>query len=95
VLNHQSTKKDTVSMLIIFGFRTRLKLLAREAVECPVCKTTTWFRVVSLRRWFTLFFIPILPLQLVGAFTECQNCGMSMRLTAAQAAPYLSKVVSA
>ena len=43
--------------MIIFGWRTRLNLHIHETAECPVCKDDRVFRVVSLRRWFTLTFI--------------------------------------
>lgn len=29
--------------------------------KCPNCNNSNWFNLVGIRRWFTLFFIPIIP----------------------------------
>ena len=72
-------------MLVIFGFRTRVAILATLTYVCETCGVAAAHRVVRRRRWFTLFFIPVFP---VGAdrYTDtCINCGRVRQLTKEQA----------
>lgn len=61
-------------MLFIWGFRARFKTIREGLFHCPVCKSDQAFRERSARRWFTFFFIPIIPLKELGTVIECQNC---------------------
>ena len=49
-------------MFVIFGFRTRIAILATLSYICETCGVAAAHRVVRRRRWFTLFFIPAFPL---------------------------------
>jgi hypothetical protein len=49
---------------------------------------------VSLRQWFTLFFIPVLPLKLIGVYVECSSCGQSAKLQANDAAEVLRQAAA-
>lgn len=48
--------------MIIFGFSGRTKDLG-EAVptECPRCHNQVFFHLMTRTRWFSLFFIPLIP----------------------------------
>ncbi|MDQ1424047.1 MAG: hypothetical protein QOD72_1545 [Acidimicrobiaceae bacterium] len=61
-------------MLLIFGIRVRWKTLAEGTFHCPSCGADRSFRRRLARRWFTLFFIPIVPLNVLGEFVECSSC---------------------
>jgi uncharacterized Zn finger protein len=71
--------------VIIFGFRTRVAILATLNYVCEVCGVAAAHRVVRRRRWFTLFFVPVIPLG-GGRYTDtCVNCGRVRQLTKEQA----------
>jgi tellurite resistance protein len=61
--------------MIIFGSRSVTSTKESGNFTCPGCGGTPQVysrRVV--RRFFTLYFIPILPLGKLGEFYECQHC---------------------
>jgi uncharacterized Zn finger protein len=71
--------------VLIFGYRTRLAILATISYICETCGVQAAHRVARRRRWFTLFFIPVIPLG-SGTFTDtCINCGRVRQLTKEQA----------
>lgn len=59
--------------LIIFG--TRGVTYTKESGEfhCPGCAAKD-YRQRRVRRFFTLYFIPLLPLDLLGEYVECSQC---------------------
>ena len=61
-------------MLIIWGWRTIRTVLGSGRFFCPQCRSDTDYRILALRGWFTIFFIPIIPLQRQGTCVECSQC---------------------
>ena len=64
-------------LLILFGTRDRRKVVAEGDFLCPKCGVKRDYEVISLREWFTLFFIPILPTannEGREVFVECGMC---------------------
>ena len=64
-------------LLILFGTQDRRKVVADGQFVCPKCGVKKDFEVISLREWFTLFFIPILPTANNEGredFVECGTC---------------------
>lgn len=59
-------------MLLIWGWRARKKTLREGTFFSPAAGRDAPYRLVEARRWFTLFFIPIIPLKVLGTFVECQ-----------------------
>lgn len=41
---------------------------------CPDCDGEKAYRHRKVRRFFTLYFIPLIPLDLLGEYVECQTC---------------------
>ncbi len=62
-------------MFIIFGWRSRNKATAEGVFHCPGEGGDRRYRRVLVRRWFTLFFIPVIPLNTLGEYIECGGCG--------------------
>ena len=62
-------------MLLIWGWRTRASVLAQGTFLCPDCCADRGYEHKQMRRWFTLFFIPVIPLKRLGEFVECTTCG--------------------
>ena len=61
-------------MLLIFGIKVRLSTVEDGDFFCPHCGGDRRFARRRARRWFTLFFIPLIPLNVVGELIECATC---------------------
>jgi hypothetical protein len=61
-------------LLIIFGFRVFYRTIAQGTFHCRRCGGDRQYRHRSGRRWFTLFFIPVIPLNAVGDNVQCMTC---------------------
>jgi uncharacterized tellurite resistance protein B-like protein len=61
-------------MMIFFG--TRGLTLTGESGEffCPSCNNNHHYKRRKVRRFFTLYFVPLIPLDLLGEYIECQTC---------------------
>ncbi len=62
-------------MLLIFGVTIRFKHLAEHDFFCPVCGGDRRGVLEMARRWFSVFFIPIIPLGELGQSVRCTTCG--------------------
>jgi hypothetical protein len=69
-------------MLIIFGVRSIEKTLATLTLVCGRCQNAAAHRLVQRSRWFTLFFIPLVPLGSTR-YTVCAFCGVAHKLSKA------------
>ena len=61
-------------MLIIFGLRVFYRTIAQGIFHCRRCGGDREYRHRVGRRWFTLFFIPVIPLNSVGDHVQCATC---------------------
>ena len=61
-------------MLIIFGLRVFYRTIAQGTFHCRRCGGDREYRHRAGRRWFTLFFIPVIPLNSVGEHVQCTTC---------------------
>ncbi len=61
-------------MLIIFGLRVFYRTIAQGTFHCRRCGGDREYRHRSGRRWFTLFFLPVIPLNAVGDHVQCTTC---------------------
>jgi hypothetical protein len=78
-------------VFVIFGIKRLRKRLATVFALCGQCNTPAAQVIVRASTWFSLFFVPVIPL---GSkyISTCTYCGNSMKLEKAQA---LQMVVSA
>jgi hypothetical protein len=76
-------------MIILFGFRRKSSRLATVFVMCAHCRTPAAHAVARVRRFFTLFFVPIIPLG-TKYFTTCTMCGHVTQITKEGADQYLA-----
>jgi tellurite resistance protein len=64
-----------VTILIIFGWRVVFFTLTRGVFHCPNCGGDREYKRRQGRNFFTLFFIPVIPLTKTGGeFVECGTC---------------------
>jgi hypothetical protein len=61
-------------MLLIWGWRSLLKVLGVGEFHCPRCRADRSYQLVRPRRWFTMFFIPVIPLKWGENFVRCSAC---------------------
>lgn len=61
--------------MIIFGTRTLQRTKGQGFFNCPRCSMQRGYRQVSADRYFTLYFIPVIPLGSAGRYVECMSCG--------------------
>lgn len=60
--------------MIIFGTRGVNSTIKDGEFLCPQCATTKPYKHKKVTRFFTLYFIPLIPMGQVGEFVECQTC---------------------
>jgi tellurite resistance protein len=61
-------------VLLIFGLSVFFRTVGQGDFHCPSCGGDRHYRQRFARRWFTLFFIPVIPLNRVGEVVECATC---------------------
>jgi hypothetical protein len=67
-------------MFIIFGFRRRASRLGIVFMMCDFCHTPAANAITRVRRYFTLFFIPVIPVGTKYSRT-CTLCGRSTSIS--------------
>ncbi|MBN1483645.1 MAG: zinc ribbon domain-containing protein [Chloroflexia bacterium] len=64
-------------MWILFGFSTRQKELGQQTRYCTRCEKETAHTAIQQQQWFTLFFIPVIPLSGKKVVDRCNLCGQT------------------
>jgi len=59
----------------IWGIRTKPKVIGAYNSTCSNCKKKTLHGVIKVTKYFTFFFIPLIPLS-KKVFIACEACGM-------------------
>ncbi len=62
-------------MLVLLGLTTRRSTVSRGSFECPNEGGLRPYHQERSRRWFTLFFIPVVPLGRGDEWVRCGSCG--------------------
>ena len=60
--------------MIIFGTRGVTSTAEKGQFNCPQCSGATDYNLKRVRRFFTLYFIPVIPLDKMGEYVECGRC---------------------
>jgi uncharacterized tellurite resistance protein B-like protein len=60
--------------LLIFGISDVKKVVQSGKFDCPRCGPNIPFKHKNVREYFTLYFLPIIPLDILGEYVECQGC---------------------
>ncbi len=69
-------------MLIIWGLRVFFHTIGQGTFHCQRCGGDRQYRHRAGRRFFTLFFIPVIPLNKVGEHIQCTTCHTRYHLDA-------------
>lgn len=67
--------------MIIWGWRVRTSVADKGDFHCPHCSSRQPYRHEKLRRWFTLYFIPVIPLDRLGEHVTCGTCRKSWQMS--------------
>lgn len=70
--------------MVIFGFRTKVFVLAVLTLLCSRCGNQVAHPVHKAVTKFTLFFVPLFPVK-TRYSTQCTFCGVAGRLSKEQA----------
>src|SRR5205085_10628167 len=54
--------------------------------HCPACSSTCGYRHRRVRRFFHVFWIPLIPLTVAGEYVECAQCKGTYKLEVLEAA---------
>lgn len=60
--------------MIIWGSKSITGTLGAGNFNCPVCATHRPYDQKRVRRFFTLYFIPLFPTSTLGQYVECRGC---------------------
>lgn len=60
--------------LIIFGTRGVTYTTKNGEFHCPNCDVTRPYAQKRVRRFLTLYFLPMIPLDVLGEYVECEHC---------------------
>lgn len=60
--------------MIIWGSRGRTSTVEEGRFHCPRCQGTQPYKLKRVQRWFTLYFIPLFPMGVLGEYAECGQC---------------------
>ncbi len=60
--------------MIIFGIRVIYQTLSEGVFLCPNERADRPYALKLARRFFALFFIPLIPLNVLGNVVHCQSC---------------------
>ena len=61
-------------MLLIWGLRVFYHTVGQGTFHCRTCGGDRQYRRRAGRRFFTLFFIPVIPLNKTGEHVQCLTC---------------------
>jgi len=60
--------------MIIFGTRGVKSTFKSGNFNCPQCQENRFYRYRKVTKFFTLYFIPLIPLGNAGEYVECSDC---------------------
>lgn len=60
--------------MIIFGTKGVKSTLERGIFQCPECECSQEYKHKKVTKFFTLYFVPLIPLGRMGEYVECQSC---------------------
>jgi len=66
--------------MIIFGMKGKKTKLDEGEFYCPICGGQRHYHHIQVRRYLSLYFIPVVPLDHQGEFVECQTCGKTFAM---------------
>ncbi len=78
--------------MTVYGFVTSSRHCGQHLRSCSNCGRETFHALERRREWFTLFFLPVVPLSRGQGLTRCNLCGQE---TVEEASPAASAATEA
>lgn len=66
-------------MFILFGTKTRFKTVSTNQFYCPHCRARCEYELRLARDYFTLYFIPLFPINTRGELVTCLSCSTNFQ----------------
>jgi tellurite resistance protein len=66
-------------MLIVWGFKVVFKVIGTGVFACPNCGGDRNYERRRAQKFFTLFWIPLIPLKVIGEVVRCADCKNDFR----------------
>jgi tellurite resistance protein len=66
-------------MFIIWGSTGKKSVQDTGSFFCPQCSETRPYSHVIVKRWFTLYFLPVFPMETAGEYVECGGCAVTFK----------------
>ncbi len=60
--------------MIIYGTKGMRSKDGAGDFYCPQCSRPSEYDEYKVRRWFTLYFIPLIPMNIAARYLECRSC---------------------
>ena len=60
--------------MILYGTTSLALTGSRGQFYCPRCSRQSDYKQKDVRRFFTLYFIPLIPLNVIETYLECVGC---------------------
>ena len=64
-------------LFIVFGNKIRTQVTGEGEFFCPSCQKQRKYQRKKAKNYFSLYFVPLIPLNDAGEIIECQHCGRS------------------
>jgi hypothetical protein len=61
-------------VILFFGWRIVFRTIGHGVFHCPHESADRDYRMRVARRWFHIFWLPIVPLKRFGEIVECETC---------------------
>jgi transcription elongation factor Elf1 len=65
--------------MIIFGTKAKTTTIGTGQFYCPKCGEERQYTHKKAKKYFSLYFIPIIPMGDMGEYVECQTCGITYK----------------
>ncbi len=81
--------------MIIYGWgrRTSKEVGQSRTYTCPNCRNVNRFRLTTVRKWFTLFFIPLIPYE-TSHLELCPICRAGRKIGKAEMEDLLKEAMA-
>lgn len=63
--------------MIIWGSRGITSIIGQHNFHCPRCDQARLGYLKQVRTYFTIYFIPLIPMMVAGRYVECTSCSGS------------------
>ena len=67
--------------MIIWGSKGKVKQIGNGTFYCPHCRRDSGYAHMRASRYFTLYFIPLFPMETLGEAVRCMGCGGEFNLS--------------